>query len=238
MKKLDAALKIFDVFHLAVDLWRDMPRGMAAADASVIDFYEKARDLGHLPAVARVQAASIEEVFNLTNTIDEPWYATGGPVKPLVPGGIRSTSVGDVVVVDGVAHRCASFGFVELPGLSLAAPEARAEDKRSLVIVREDYGVFLGTAMGMAFWSKMDPVGQDCAPVFPSREEALEFVKGWDLAGLDADGRQAFFETLNFVEVQADRDQGTYASLAACVKAGLEMWDPNEGMQQEAPVLN
>lgn len=87
----------------------------------------------------------------------------------------------------------------------------------SVVIVHPRDGVFLGEAMGLGFWSKLDPVGQDAAPTFTSVTEAERFMRSWE------GGRP---EGVVFRAVETDRN-GTHASLEACVKAGLPAWDPN-----------
>jgi hypothetical protein len=234
MKKPET-LKTFEVYHLAPELWVNS-RATRQVSEETLGYYEKARDNGQLKAVAQVQAAHIEEVYTLTNTLDEPWYLAGGPVKMLVTGGVRSTSVGDVVLVDGAAFLCAPFGFEEIPGLS-PAPQARSTDKaKAYVMNHAQDGVFLGLSMGLGFWSKLDPVGQDSAPVFPSEKEGREFLGTWSLEGMDAAQRQAFMDAISFVEVEPSGD-GKWATMTACVKAGLDMWDPNEGMSQPAPVM-
>jgi hypothetical protein len=54
---------------------------------------------------------------------DDPAYTVlGGGTVPGMQGrqlGYMSTSVGDVIVVDGVAHACDRFGFVRLDGVSV-----------------------------------------------------------------------------------------------------------------------
>lgn len=52
--------------------------------------------------------------------------------------------------------------------------------KKHLVIVHENFGIYVGNAMGMGFWSKMDAAGQVQVPTFPSIDEAREHVSGWD----------------------------------------------------------
>jgi hypothetical protein len=50
--------------------------------------------------VAQVEAESLDEVFQLTNRVEQPWWYDRAvtPVPGAVPA--RSTSVGDVVVLD------------------------------------------------------------------------------------------------------------------------------------------
>lgn len=62
-------------------------------------------------------ADACEEAFCLTNHIDCPWWENEGVTKMLL-GPERSTSVGDVVVVNGEAFRVASFGFKPEGGAS------------------------------------------------------------------------------------------------------------------------
>ena len=83
----------------------------------------------------------------------------------------------------------------------------------AFVITHPEMGIYLGSAMGMAFWSKLDPVGQPAACTFESQDEAEAFMASWD------GGRP---EGVGFAPVTPD--DGPYASIAACVAAGLEGW--------------
>jgi hypothetical protein len=82
------------------------------------------------------------------------------------------------------------------------------------VITHPGYGIYLGSCLGLGFWSKMDPAGQDSAVTFPSTAEAQEHADGWE----------SKLEGLSFVAVEADKD-GEWASRMACFKAGLEPWE-------------
>ena len=68
--------------------------------------------------VATVNADGLDEVFESTNNIDKLWTQNENIVmlhKLPTPNGIRSTSVGDVVVDEaGVAHYCDMVGWKEL----------------------------------------------------------------------------------------------------------------------------
>jgi hypothetical protein len=63
--------------------------------------------------VAEVATDSVEEAWGLTNHVDRPWWDNPG-VTLLVPKQARSSSVGDVLVVDGRPFRCASVGWEAL----------------------------------------------------------------------------------------------------------------------------
>lgn len=84
------------------------------------------------------------------------------------------------------------------------------------VVVHPEMGVYLGSAMGMGFWSKLDPVGQDSAITFASRMQAEQVMRAWD------DGRPGDVVIWPMTPDRRER----YASIVACVAAGLEAWDP------------
>lgn len=92
----------------------------------------------------------------------------------------------------------------------------------AVVIYHEKDGVYLGSAMGFGFWSKIDPVGQPSAVTFPDQATAETYMDTWD------DGRPL---DVQFIEVAADQDG--YASVNACVQAGLPGW-----IDEQMPVAN
>ena len=47
---------------------------------------------------------------------------------------------------------------------------------KGVVITHPEYGIFVGHAMGLCFWSQLDAVDQDCAATFESVEQAKEFT--------------------------------------------------------------
>jgi len=57
----------------------------------------------------------LEESFRLTNSIDCPWHLNENiSVSDYAKGGCRSTSKGDIIMVNGRTFIDASFGFLEL----------------------------------------------------------------------------------------------------------------------------
>ncbi len=62
--------------------------------------------------VAEVDSNDLEQVFELTNSIDRYWGENKG-VKLIIQEN-RSTSVGDIVEMDGKVHVVASLGYKEL----------------------------------------------------------------------------------------------------------------------------
>lgn len=214
------AIKVFELYHLDVALWREIPLSSAPVEEYQA-FYEAAKCAGKLTHVASIRAAGLSDVFRLSNTIEAPWYEGAGIVKHAA-GGIRSTSVGDLVVAGGVAHRVANLGFEPLPGLVVGEPSKRS----GFALVHATDGVLLGIALGMAFWSTLDPVGQEVAVLFDSEQEAADFVSSWTLSGMTEEQKATFIASLRVHEVEADAFNGTAASIGACAKAGLPAWDP------------
>lgn len=62
----------------------------------------------------------LDEAFELTNTIHAPWFLNkDARLRMLVKGGVRSTSVGDILEVAGAASglsswKVAPFGFDQI----------------------------------------------------------------------------------------------------------------------------
>jgi len=92
----------------------------------------------------------------------------------------------------------------------------------ALVIYSETDGVYLGTCLGLAFWSNLDPVGQDSAVAFDDAQEAEAHLATWE------GGRP---NGIRFVEVDIDADGR--APMLACVRAGLPGW-----LHERTPVAN
>lgn len=76
-------------------------------------------------------------------------------------------------------------------------------------------GVYIGSFLGLGFWSKMDAAGQPCAVTFESRKAFGEFSKEWETQPPD---------DLSFLEVDVDLPP-YWASMEECVKAGAEPWE-------------
>jgi len=79
----------------------------------------------------------------------------------------------------------------------------------SVVIHTQKEGIYLGSCMGLGFWSKLDSCGQLGVVTFHNEFAAKEYVKSWDNIP----------EGIEFTEVYPDDVQ--YASIAACVHTGL-----------------
>ncbi len=93
---------------------------------------------------------------------------------------------------------------------------------RQIVIYTRSNGVYLGSAIGLGFWSKLDPAGQDAAITFPNIREAKRIVRNWETRP----------PGIQYKQVRADItgiDYTMYASIEACFRAGLPGWDPLPG---------
>lgn len=93
------------------------------------------------------------------------------------------------------------------------------ERKASYILYCEEWGVFLGVAVGMAFWSKLDPVDQVFAPTFQTAEEARPLFEA--------------FPKCDIRMIQVTPDRGDWASMSECVKAGVPGW-----LSDQSPVAN
>lgn len=103
-------------------------------------------------------------------------------------------------------------------------PCTMPEMRQAYVIVEPEMGIYLGGCMGLGFWTKLDPAGQPSAVTFTSQKEAEDHMATWD------SGRP---EKATLHPVQPD--DGEYASVQACVNAGLEGWIDNY-MEMASPL--
>jgi hypothetical protein len=85
---------------------------------------------------------------------------------------------------------------------------------KRFVLVHKEAGVYLGSCMGLGFWSQWDAVGQDHAVAFASQKEAEDYAASWDkpMAGLST--------------IAVETTDAHYASVNECVAAGLPAWNP------------
>ena len=79
----------------------------------------------------------------------------------------------------------------------------------SVVITHPEMGVYLGSWIGLGFWSLLDPVGQQEAVTFPDETDASAHIASWD----NENDPTAY----SFVVVDADRS----ASIAVLKASGL-----------------
>jgi hypothetical protein len=90
------------VFHANTEVVREAGRSAFHGEAEWPSEYTLA---------AIVDTDSVEEAYGLTNHVDREWW--DNPGVELVGPKTRSTSTGDVVVVNGQGYKCESFGWSE-----------------------------------------------------------------------------------------------------------------------------
>lgn len=88
------------------------------------------------------------------------------------------------------------------------------------VIVHEEMGVYLGSCLGLGFWTKLDPVDQTAAVVFDSPEAAIEHITQCE--------DPSIFDGIRTVRVTPDEFDlgGAFISFAAMRKQGLGAYLP------------
>jgi hypothetical protein len=84
---------------------------------------------------------------------------------------------------------------------------------KRIVIVHESMGIFVGGAMGVAFFSMLDTGGQCRVVLWDTEEEAREYISEWK-----PKQNPDFY---SYVEVEALEEWATVAELVA---AGLERY--------------
>jgi hypothetical protein len=89
---------------------------------------------------------------------------------------------------------------------------------RKILLVHDGWGVYLGSCLGLGFWSQQDPCGQTEAVTFPSEAEARDVVASWRPMVGEYDP-----DDFRYVEVEVAGEDG-YATMAECVAAGQEPW--------------
>jgi hypothetical protein len=103
---------------------QDMVGGASLGHSDAILAGVKAGHYGHVATCRSNDSVSslraIEEAWVLTNSIDRAWLEEQHPDVVLSPevaqiGGCRSTSVGDVMLIDGRAYFIANIGSKRLP---------------------------------------------------------------------------------------------------------------------------
>lgn len=102
-----------------------------------------------------------------------------------------------------------------LPALEAVAARTR------WAMVHPELGIYLGSCMGLGFWSLLDPVGQPVAVTFASPQEGRECAASWD----DQPSTDKLRAAIAFRPVAVAAADG-YATIEECVAAGLPTWNP------------
>lgn len=92
------------------------------------------------------------------------------------------------------------------------------------VLTHPELGTYIGSCMGMGFWSALDSAGQTEAVTFPTESAALDHGKRHNPPGLDATGYHAHQILLPMHRLEADGS--LYVRVDELVTAGLPSWNP------------
>jgi hypothetical protein len=103
----------------------------------------------------------------------------------------------------------------------LEVPEEQKPKKR-IVIYRDGWGIYLGTALGLQAWSYASPMRQPAACTFSDEEAARKHMVEWKLEPPLADREYRLVP----VEADVEKEGLFFASMRACVAAGLPEWNP------------
>lgn len=93
--------------------------------------------------------------------------------------------------------------------------------KTRFILFSKENGIYLGSCMGLGFWSLLDPVGQDSACTFSSEQEALDWVNTWET-------KPNIFWSLEAIEVQCE---GDYITRDECIRNGFPGWEIDENLR-------
>lgn len=96
------------------------------------------------------------------------------------------------------------------------------------LLTHPEMGTYIGNALGLGFWSKLDPVGQDAAVTFDSFDDAWAHARTWDGG---CEGVEPYC-LLADESAYLRNGPAVYAPIAVCVAAGLQAWDPGPYAQK------
>jgi len=89
---------------------------------------------------------------------------------------------------------------------------------KEYIINSKQLGVYLGSCLGLGFWSKLDAAGQIFACTFETQEDAQKHIDTWEY-------NEHLPGDFEFLEVEID-NVVMGAPIEQCVKAGAERWEP------------
>jgi predicted methyltransferase len=86
--------------------------------------------------------------------------------------------------------------------------------RQTVAIVHPEWGIYLGSCMGLGFFSALDCAGQDTAAIFPSEAEARSYVATWE--------ENSNPDKLTYPAVKIAGDH--WATIEELDAAGLSQW--------------
>jgi hypothetical protein len=94
-----------------------------------------------------------------------------------------------------------------------------------ILLTHPEQGVYIGQCLGLGFWSKLDPCGQDKAPTFDEEGTAREHISTWKSPHNDPD-------EYGYVEIEV-ADSEHYATMPECMDVFQEPWPVNKPCDQK-----
>ena len=88
---------------------------------------------------------------------------------------------------------------------------------KRVILAHLEWGIYLGSCLGLGFWSQLDPCGQTDACTFPSEAAARDHVRSWRPA-------EGEYNPDDFQYVNVEAKHHAYATMAECVAAGQKPW--------------
>lgn len=82
---------------------------------------------------------------------------------------------------------------------------------KNVAVAHPEYGIFVGVALGLAFWSKFDAVGQNSVAVFETVDQAKELLSKIEVP--------MSIKQFRFVEIETDNE--FYATIKELKEVGL-----------------
>ena len=96
------------------------------------------------------------------------------------------------------------------------------------ILVHKEMGIFLGSCMGMGFWSKLDAAGQEEAVTFDSFMAAAKAISEW--GGEQEDPVEV--QTVFLEEPSLQSDGAVFMTIADAVRNGLPEWLPTDHLEE------
>lgn len=189
--KAPGQVKVHHIIHLDWERVRDLPRrrlndpDVAEYIDRLVGFFKYNLSDKALSYVADLDAPEgprgLSEAYTLSNSVEAPWVESAGVrVHPWVLSS-RSTSVGDLILVDDQAHLVDSFGFVSLPGVGELLQREMVgpvQERLKNMATRErnfEFDSPSGFRMRANLVLKGDQLRKDYADVHPVEEPLIRF---------------------------------------------------------------
>ena len=104
-------MPLVKVYHVPNNLFSEAMH-CGFSDYKLRTFFDK--NFKEYISVAEVDTGDLDHAYRLTNTINCSWWENHGVVAKFEGEGCRSTSVGDLLMVDESSYLVAADGFLQI----------------------------------------------------------------------------------------------------------------------------